>query len=413
VTKYGLIKNGHLQAAMNMNPLASENNHPELCEFLTKKIAESPQKRITFAEYMDWVLYHDEYGYYSTNKANIGKHGDFLTSPRLSADFGEVLGEQFVEMWEILGKPHNFTLVEMGAGQGILAADIIPYLQNKYSDFFHGLQYIIIEKSAALIAEQKKYLRDYQSLVKWQKWDDIADTSIVGCFFSNELIDAFPVHQFVIQDSKIQEIYLTGESASFREIVDDVSTTQIIDYFDLLGIDFSISIYGEGYRSEVNLAALGWIKTVTSKLQRGYLLTIDYGYPAHRYYNTSRRGGTLQCYYRHRHHNDPYINIGNQDITAHVNFTALEKQGELSGLAKIGSTQQCLFLMALGLGDRVSALSTKDAEVLDIGTFLKRRDALHQLIDPMGLGGFEVLLQCKGLTDSEKARSIKGFTIPI
>jgi len=104
-----------------MNPLASENNNPELCAFITEKIEESPQKRITFAQYMDWVLYHPDYGYYSTNKVNIGKHGDFLTSPRLSADFGEVLGEQFVEMWEFLGKPQNFTLVEMGAGQGILA----------------------------------------------------------------------------------------------------------------------------------------------------------------------------------------------------------------------------------------------------------------------------------------------------
>lgn len=395
-----------------MNPLASENNKPELCAFITEKIEESPQKRITFAQYMDWVLYHPDYGYYSTNKVNIGKHGDFLTSPRLSADFGEVLGEQFVEMWEFLGKPQNFTLVEMGAGQGILAADILPYIQNKYSIFFQNLQYIIVEKSPALIAEQKKNLWDYQ-LVKWQEWDDIADNSIVGCFFSNELIDALPVHQVVIKDSKIQEIYLTIESRSFQEIVDNVSTTKIMDYFDLSGIDLSANVYGEGYRSEVNLAALDWIETVTSKLQRGYLLTIDYGYPAHRYYNPYRREGTLQCYYRHRHHNNPYINIGNQDITAHVNFTTLEKQGELSGLAKIGSTQQCLFLMALGLGDRISALSTKDAEVLDIGTFLKRRDALHQLIDPMGLGGFEVLLQCKGLTDSEKARSIKGFTIPI
>lgn len=413
MTKYGLIKNGHLQAPMNMNPLASENNNPELCAFLTEKIAESPQKRITFAEYMDWVLYHDEYGYYSTNKANIGKHGDFLTSPRLSADFGEVLGEQFIELWDILGKPHHFKLVEMGAGQGILAADILPYIQEHYSDFFQCLEYIIIEKSPGLIEEQKKYLSNYKSLVKWHKWDEIPAHSLVGCLFSNELIDAFPVHQFVIKNSKIYEIYLTIESGSFREIVDDVSTTKIIDYLELSGIDLSGNVYEEGYRSEVNLAALDWIKTVSRKLQRGYLLTIDYGYPAHRYYNPYRREGTLQCYYRHRHHNNPYINIGHQDITAHVNFTALEKQGELSGLAKIGSTQQCLFLMALGLGDRISALSTKDAEVLDIGTFLKRRDALHQLIDPMGLGGFEVLLQCQGLTDSEKARSIKGFTIPL
>jgi len=146
---------------------------------------------------------------------------------------------------------------------------------------------------------------------------------------------------------------------------------------------------------------------VGKKLQQGYLLTIDYGYPAHRYYNPRRREGTLQCYYRHRYHNNPYINVGRQDLTAHVNFTALEKYGELCGLDVLGFTQQALFLMALGLGDRIAALSTN---VSDVATLLRRREALHKLIDPMGLGGFGVLLQSKGL--KEKAKILKGLMVP-
>jgi SAM-dependent MidA family methyltransferase len=174
----------------------------------------------------------------------------------------------------------------------------------------------------------------------------------------------------------------------------------------------SASVYGDGYRSEVNLAALDWMSTVAQKLQRGYLLTIDYGYPAHRYYNPRRREGTLQCYYLHRYHNNPYINVGRQDLTAHVNFTALERQGELCGLDVVGFTQQALFLMALGLGDRIASLSANDAEVFDLATFLRRREALHQLIDPMGLGGFGVLVQSKGFREDEKKKKLKGFTVP-
>ncbi len=146
---------------------------------------------------------------------------------------------------------------------------------------------------------------------------------------------------------------------------------------------------------------------VSSRLQRGYLLTIDYGYPAHRYYNPMRSQGTLQCYYRHLHHNNPYINIGRQDITAHVDFTALQRWGEMCGLDNLGFTQQGLFLMALGLGERIAALSTSSPE--SIQQLLQQRDALHQLIDPTGLGRFGVLVQSKNLTDAETASSLKGL----
>ncbi|MEG3874638.1 class I SAM-dependent methyltransferase [Microcoleus sp. Z1_B5] len=395
------------------------DSNPELCALICERIAASPQQRITFAEYMDLALYHPQHGYYNnSDRQSIGKQGDFITSSHWGADFAEVLADQFVEMWEILGKPQNFAIVEMGAGRGNFAENVLQYLQIQYPDFFHILEYIIVELSPVLQAEQRQMLADIKC-VKWCNWDEIVNNSIVGCFFSNELVDALPVHQFILEQGQVREIYVAAETPKneqekikFVEVVGEVSTPKIGEYLDLVGIDLSASVYGDGYRSEVNLAALDWMSTVAQKLQRGYLLTIDYGHPAHRYYNPRRREGTLQCYYLHRYHNNPYINVGRQDLTAHVNFTALERQGELCGLDVVGFTQQALFLMALGLGDRIASLSTNDAEVLDVATFLRRREALHQLIDPMGLGGFGVLVQCKGLKEEEKGRILKGLMVP-
>ncbi|MEG4085798.1 class I SAM-dependent methyltransferase [Microcoleus sp. POL10_C6] len=390
----------------------------ELCNLIGEKIAASPQQRITFAEYMDLALYHPQHGYYNSDRPSIGKQGDFITSSHWGADFAEVLAEQFVEMWELLDRPFNFAIVEMGAGRGNCAENVLQYLQRQYPDFFQILEYIIIEVSPGLQAEQRQILADIKC-VKWCNWNEIVNNSIVGCFFSNELVDALPVHQFILEEGQVREIYVAAETPKneqeqikFVEVVGEVSTPKIAEYFDLVGLDLSASVYGDGYRSEVNLAALDWMSTVAQKLQRGYLLTIDYGYPAHRYYNPRRREGTLQCYSLHRYHNNPYINVGRQDLTAHVNFTALERQGELCGLDVVGFTQQALFLMGLGLGDRLASLSTNDAEVLDVTTFLRRREALHQLIDPMGLGGFGVLVQSKGLREEEKGRILKGLMVP-
>ncbi|MFM7324136.1 MAG: SAM-dependent methyltransferase, partial [Nodosilinea sp.] len=151
-------------------------------------------------------------------------------------------------------------------------------------------------------------------------------------------------------------------------------------------------------RTEVNLAALDWLQTLAHTLVRGYILTIYYGYPASRYHSPRRSQGTLQCYHQHRHHNDPYRYLGQQDITAHVNFTALERQGDRCGLTSLGLTQQALFLMALGLGDRLSALGQSGASEPDaITALLHHRDYLQQLISPLGLGNFLVLVQGKNL----------------
>jgi SAM-dependent MidA family methyltransferase len=382
-----------------------------LIEIINSNIATSPQKRINFAEYMDIALYHPQYGYYSTKALNIGKQGDFFTSVHLGSDFGELLAEQFLEIWEILEKPTSFSIVEMGAGQGYLAVDILKYIQQKYSDFYAALKYIIVEKSLGLKQEQQKHLQDLS--VTWCDLEEILDNSITGCFFSNELVDAFPVNQFIIKEGKLQEVYITNndltsqENSGFIEISAEPSTPQFAEYFQLIEID--LNQYPDNYRSEINLTAFKWLSVVANKLKRGYVLTIDYGYPATRYYNPRRNEGTLQCYYQHHRHNNPYINIGQQDITTHVNFTALERWGETCGLDKIAFTQQGLFLMALGLGDRIAGISYQN---LPLPQLLKRRDALQQLIDPLGLGNFGVLAQSKGLSPVEKAQTLKGFTVP-
>ncbi len=405
-----------------------------LCAAIANYITTTPQQRITFAQFMDMLLYHPEYGYYSSDALKIGfKGGDFFTSPNLCSDFGELLAEQFLQMWEILGKPVPFSLVEMGAGQGLLALHILKYHQLHYPDFFTALEYIIVEKSPTLRQEQQQRLQDFP--VRWCNLEEIPPNAIAGCFFSNELVDAFPVHQFILETGELREIYVTtsqnltlqsssGESSSppligeglgersnfaFVEVTEEPSTPQLAEYLDLVEMNFTQSAYPDGYRSEINLAALDWLSIVADRLQRGYVLTIDYGYPASRYYNPRRSQGTLQCYYHHRFHDNPYINIGRQDITAHVDFTALERWGQKCNLKNVGFIQQGLFLMALGLGDRIAALSQQKQPLSQL---LQHRDALHQLLDPTGLGGFGILIQSKGLDKTEISQALKGLILP-
>ena len=372
---------------------------------LIEKILAAPQQRLTFADYMDWLLYDPNYGYYATGQVGIGKTGDFFTASSLGSDFGELLAEQFREMWLNLAQPTSFNLVEMGAGTGILAQDILNYCRKNYPDFFESLQFIIIEKSFYLQSLQQKKLENFQDKVNWQEWENIADNSLVGCFFSNELVDAFPVHLVTVSKGKLKEIYVTYEQGSLRETIAELSSLELESYFSLNQLNLTADIYSSGYRTEVNLMAFDWLKTVTQKLRQGYVLTIDYGYSAEKYYHPQRFQGTLQCYYQHRYHSDPYVNLGRQDITAHVNFTALENWGKIFGLDSLAFTQQGLFLMNLGLGDRLTELSSGEFKLPEI---FQRRDALHQLIDPTGLGKFGVLLQAKGL-DSEKARSPSSY----
>jgi SAM-dependent MidA family methyltransferase len=385
---------------------------------IASRIAESCDRRVTFADYMNWALYEPKLGYYTAQRQKIGAGGDFVTSPHLGADFGELLGEQFLDLWRSLGRPSSFHIVEMGAGQGLIAADVLNYLHRQCSNsdnapFWNALKYIIVEKAAVLIAEQQQNLKAFAAAhkINWKTWEEIPSHSITGCFFSNELVDAFPVHRIEIQLGKLQEVYVTVspaalDSIALAEIIAEPSTPTLQHYLEQLDLD--IASYPDGYRSEINLAALDWQTTVAQKLLCGYVLTIDYGYTAAQYYSPQRSQGTLQCYFQQAHHEDPYWAVGQQDITAHVNFTALEQQGERLGLHNIGYVQQGLFLMALGWGDRLNLNAASAANFMDI---LRRREALHALINPLGLGGFGVLLQGTSGTPRLEEYPFKGFKV--
>jgi len=410
---------------------------------LCDAIVQNPQHRITFADYMETVLYHPQHGYYTTQAPYLGKSGDFYTSTHLGPDLGELLAEQFVQMWQILGQPESFTLLEMGAGQGWLAQDILSYLRNRYPKFYQAIAYRIVERSPALIDLQRDRLRTFQSTeteqssntVQWITWEDCPKEGWIGCAFSNELVDALPVHQVQRVGNQIQEVYVTLPSfvqtgskprqsewaeselseepenaPQLVETLADCSTPRLQEYFTCLNLDLTDPVYSEGYRTEINLTAQDWLAQVARCLRQGYLLTIDYGYTSDRLHSPLRRSGTLQCYYQHLRHANPYKFIGYQDITTHVNFTALEQWGKQLELIPTGFTQQSLFLMALGLGDRLAALSSTNGPPISLQTLLARRDALHALIDPIGLGGFGVLIQSKGLTSTQKQVELRGLS---
>ncbi|NER82125.1 MAG: class I SAM-dependent methyltransferase [Leptolyngbya sp. SIO1D8] len=391
---------------------------PALCQLIQEHISRSPQQRITFADFMELALYHSQHGYYGANLSQLGFTGDFVTSSHLGKDFGELLAEQFVEMWQHLACPVPFQLVEMGPGQGLLADAILSHLKTQYPDCLGAIHYTLIETSPALKTAQQNRLQSWQVQgipLNWCALQTLPCHTITGCFFSNELVDAFPVHRVTLTEVGLQEQYVitsTHTNAFFETVVGPLSTPDLEHYFQQVGVALTLPPYPVGFTTEVNLAALNWITDVAQKLCQGYVLTIDYGYEADRYYRPTRSQGTLQCYYQQAYHNDPFINVGQQDLTAHVDFTALEKWGQQNGLEPLGKTPQGLFLMALGLGNRLNTLSQLQGTDRDTITYaIRKRESLHQLINPMGLGNFTVLVQGKGLKTASQ-RNLKGLSIP-
>ena len=381
--------------------------HPRLCEDLIRQMAD--RSPMTFATFMENALYHEAWGYYTTRATHIGAAGDFYTSPHLSAEFGVCMARQLVNCWENLGRIDRFEVVEMGAGQGIWAADILKALPNISPECYAALSYTIVERSPTLRQVQQQHLAPWVStsssrkfngdfgIVQWRSWDEIPLASVQGCFISNELVDAFPVHRVTVREGRLQEIYVTWDGDRFIDEIGDLSTPRLADYFENLGLD--LSQYGEGYQTEVNLNAIDWLTTVNDRLARGYVITIDYGYPASRYYSKIRTEGTLAGYFEHRPTDTPYQKVGFQDLTTHVDFTTLENHGKSLGLSHCGTTQQALFLMALGLGETIAALSQAETQnIQEINDRLAQREALHRLINPMGLGNFLVLIQSKETT---------------
>jgi len=366
--------------------------------YYTMQLSEIIQQRIknegpiSFRDYMEMALYYPGLGYYTSNKEKIGKNGDFYTSVNVTPAFGAMIGRQLEEMWTIMGKK-EFTVVEFGAGTGALCKDVFTFLK-KNSALYENLQYCIVEKSPAMREKEQMLLGNIfteeiaNEKIKW--YDHISKIkNITGCILSNELVDNFACHQVVMRH-ELMEVFIDYQK-DFIEVLRPAGK-ELKDYFSELRVELP-----KGFRTEINLEATNWIKEIAQSLKQGYVITIDYGYPSSELYNEYRNNGTLKCYHKHRTNEQPYTAIGEQDITAHVNFSALCLWGYKNGLEYCGYRKQGDFLLALGFTEYLKNSGKQEQHYLNY-----ERDALvkHTLISDMG-SKFSVLIQQKQINKQE------------
>jgi len=373
-------------------PSTTENE--ALKEIICQRIAAAGA--ITFREFMALALYHPHHGYYCSPREKMGRQGDYLTSPEVHPMFGWLVGKQLGQMWEVIGRPQPFTIVEMGAGSGALARDILDWAHRHAPEFFAGLDYRLVEVSDELTARQRRAVQSAlggDEGLKKAAWlpslDVIGEDGVVGCLLSNELADAFPVHRVTVRGGRLQEVYVGWQDGHFEEGLGPPSTPALEEYFCRLGL-----LPGEDCHAEVNLDAIDWMKAVARALGRGFVMTFDYGYPADQLYAPWRRQGTFLCFYRHNPSVDPYVRVGRQDMTSHVDFTSLIQAGEEAGLQTVGLTSQARFLDALGIGGAMAGAAQAE---LSLEEYYARRRALTELLDPARLGRIQVLIQGKGV----------------
>ncbi len=345
------------------------------------------QGRITFADFMETALYYPDGGYYTNPENRVGR--DFYTAPSAHPAFGALIAVQLEQLWAAMDAPSPFYLIEVGAGTGVLARDIVAYSLELSPDFHRALEYVAVDYQPSERAPDS---------VTWVKAGGLPLRDVEGCILSNELLDAFPVHRFAVQDGRLLEVYVTLRDGELVETLDEPSTPEIERR--LTGLDLP-----EGFRGEVNLGIDGWLDEVSRVLKRGLALTVDYGHTAADLYSTLRSRGTLRCYYGHTLTDDPYRHVGSQDITAHVDFTSLIASGEERGLAALGFTTQRSFLYNLGFQQLLDSLSRMELDQ-------RRRDAnrmaILDLVKPGEMGDFKVLAQAKGLPEDLRLTGFDG-----
>jgi len=346
---------------------------------------------ITFAEYMRECLYHPVHGYYSQPEAR--RFADYYTSVDVHPIFGRLLARQFAEMWEQLGRPAGFRLVEAAAGTGRLARHVLDFAETNLPEFYRSIRYVAVERSPARCDQLTGHLARHIAEGRCDTAIEMPGKIPVGCAFSNELLDALPVHRVVQQDGALQEIFVASGGAGFSEVQKPVSTCAISEYFAAQGITLV-----EGQQAEAGLEACDWIGEVGRRLDCGFVLTIDYGHEASDLFDALHMAGTVLAYANHRAGEDFYAAPGEQDLTAHVNFTALRKWGERSGLRWLGLVSQTAFLLALGQGNDFADLYDEGMSETER---VRARLQLKTLIFPEGMGErFNVLVQQKGMPEA-------------
>lgn len=377
---------------------------------------------ITFARFMELALYHPQLGYYSgggVGREPVGWAGDFFTSGDVSPLWGWAIARQLHGMWLALGEPPRFDVIEPGAGRGLLAAAVWRYALALDERWAAALRYTLVDRAApdsplraqreARLAAELAAIPAPRDAVRWAA--DLAEATsdgpITGCVVSNELVDALPVHRVEARAGRLAEVYVALDPATEQlvERLDTPSSARVADYLDAYSVPWRA--YPDGWRAEVCPAAEDWMRVVATSIGEGYALTLDYGASARRLYTRDRRRGTLMVYTRHQLGERPLARAGQQDLTAHVNFSALARVGGAAGLRVTRYTTQAELLSSLGVREQTEELAARLFPLADSerhtdrgqADYLRRaalRNALATLLNPHGLGGFRVLIQRRG-----------------
>ena len=313
--------------------------------------------QITFAEYMDLALMAPGLGYYSAGSRKFGQQGDFVTAPEISPMFSHCVARQCAQMIEFTREQGAVEILECGAGTGVMAAEILIELERLNSLPDH---YYILELSADLQQRQQETLTQHvPQLMDRIVWlDKLPKQGIRGIILANELLDAMPVHRLLIDGEIMQEYYVACEGNGFvcrpGPMSDQLQQRKFRNRIE------SILPLEGPYKTEINVAMDGWLHSMAEILKEGMMLLLDYGFPRPEYYHPQRKQGTLMCHYRHRSHDDPFVYPGLQDITAHVDFTAVAEAAVEAGLDVAGYCSQAHFLLSCGLTDSLAAVDQSD-----------------------------------------------------
>jgi SAM-dependent MidA family methyltransferase len=335
-------------------PSAQALVHSERLAGLIRREIRNGGGAIPFSRYMELCLYSPGHGYYSAGSQKFGAAGDFITAPEISTLFGRCLARTCCGVLEQL---KDGDILEFGAGTGALAATLLAELERL--ERLPG-RYLILERSGELRARQRETLRrTTPRLFERIDWlDELPEGGFHGVLLANEVLDAMPVERFCWNDGDIERFYVECQGDAFGWCVRKAHDPELVAAVRRL--DEAVGLFS-GYVSEINLLLSPWLQGVAAMLERGLLLLVDFGYPRREYYHPQHREGTLMCHYRHRAHENPFLWPGLQDITAHVDFTAVAEAGVAAELDVTGYTSQAWFLLDCGLDELLQAAGPTDS----------------------------------------------------
>ena len=383
---------------MDVECLNTRNGNPALIKLIRAEI----QKRgpVSFAWFMEQALYHPEHGYYSSGQCAIGRHGDYFTNVSVGPLFGRLLTGQFAEMWERLGETENFVIVEQGAHHGDFARDVLESAA-KYPDFFAALRYRIVEPFPILQDRQLKTLVEFKDKIEWRASINSLDP-FIGVHFSNELLDSMPVR--LIGDGKEKLVDLEGDGFVLVERPLSKGAT------DSKSANRTDSSHGEPLteKGAFNQPALDWIDDIAAKLQRGYILAVDYGHLSNEF------EASVQVRAQHRYLDSPFERIGHADITMRVDWMSIVQRAQANGLHVAGFTDQHHFLTGIisgpgrGGSPEPPAGDWGQSSPAEIGASPKMKRELQTLLHPEMLGrSFQVLALARNVDPG--APRLAGF----